>query len=205
MKNQMLEKISLFCLGVIPFGAETPNSENFWGQPLSFAPSYEAWESRYAPFSQTKAPVVVSASAPRYFSASIGFTNSPDSFLVGAALSYPLDENFSIGPLVQLGIDDDFFMAAPTLDLRATFALSEDKRVRPFIHGGPGFVYFKEDDRVGDDDETGFLFNLGVGIDYLISDDTTIGTDLMVNYMPDEVLGEHGFFSWQFLKITFHF
>ena len=66
-------------------------------------------------------------------------------------------------------------------------------------------AYLHKDNRRGDNDDVGFLFNLGFGADYYLTERLSLGSNLLFNIMPDKVLGENFFFSWRFVSVSYHF
>jgi hypothetical protein len=138
----------------------------------------------------------------------LGFTLSPDDFLLILQADYFLTNNFSIGPLLQFGVDDDPFIFAPTLNFQGMFDLpgAGMERLKPFVQGGIGVVYMNKDrpNRPNVDD-TGFLINVGGGFEYFVTDRLSLGNNIMFNIMPDDVLGDHFFFSWQFVTVRYQF
>ena len=73
------------------------------------------------------------------------------------------------------------------------------------VHGGPGLAYMRNTHRRGDDDELGFLFNVGAGIQYDLTDRISAGTRMTFNVLPTGVLDDHFFFSWQVAQLRFEF
>jgi len=135
----------------------------------------------------------------------IGFTGDPTTFLLALGADYFVTEDVSVGPLLQFGIDDDPFIFAPTLNVQWTLDLADIDNLKPYLQGGLGIAYFQDGDRNGDEDETGFLFNTGAGLDWYFDDRMAVGTSLLFNVLPDEVLDEEFFFSWQVLTLRFLF
>ena len=148
---------------------------------------------------------------PVSFHAALGFTLDPGTFLLAFGGEYHFNENFSSGPLLQLGFSDNNKIVAPTLNTRYSFDLSEViddeylKNLRPFVQGGLGFAYIDKDRKGKDDDDTGFLMNLGFGVEYPLNETFSVGNNLMFNILPKSVVSENFFFSWQFATIRFRF
>jgi hypothetical protein len=142
----------------------------------------------------------------------IGFTSDPATFLLATELPIQVARDVELGPLLQLGFGDHELIVAPSLDVRYSFLLSRYvterssvwSRLRPIAHGGVGFAYMQRD-RVGSNDDLGFLFNLGAGIQYEWTDRLAFGTDMRFNVMPDEVLNDRFFFSWQLAQLRYRF
>lgn len=135
----------------------------------------------------------------------IGFTADPTTFLLAFGADYFVNQNVSVGPLFQFGLDDDPFIFAPTLHVQWTFDLPDIQNLKPYIQAGLGFAYFYENGRRGDNDDLGFLFNPGVGADWYFNDNMAAGTSMLFNILPDEVFDEEFFFSWQVLTFRFIF
>ncbi len=136
-----------------------------------------------------------------------GFTLGPDTLLSTFEIDHFLTDSIAIGPLMQLGVSDDDFLFAPSLQIKAIsqFPDAELERLQPFVGGGVGFAYIDKDGRNGGDDDVGFLFNFGFGVDYFVTDRLSIGSHALFNVLPWEVVGENSFFSWQVLTFAIHF
>jgi len=137
----------------------------------------------------------------------IGFTIDPDSFLMGLQGDWMVAPNISVGPLFQIGVSDNIFLFAPTLNGQWTIPLpfAGWERVRPFVNGGLGLLYLKKDRRGPDVDDFGFLFNVGTGAEFILSPDLSLGTHMLFNVIPDKVIDENFFFSWQVVTARFLF
>lgn len=138
--------------------------------------------------------------------AAMGFTLDPDTFLLASQVDYRFADGLSLSPLVQLGLSDDDVLLAPSFNLKYTFDLSTEQRkipVKPFMEGGVGFCYLHKEHRRGDDDEVGFLLNFGFGADFYVTDRVALGSNVLFNVLPGEVLGEHFFFTWEFIALRF--
>ena len=143
----------------------------------------------------------------------IGFTSGPSAALVTIAIPVEISPKLAVGPLLQLGFGrDNRVIVAPTLDLRLSTSLGplfgDDpgswENFELMGHAGLGFAYL-EKERRGDDDDTGFLFNFGAGIDYVATDRITLGTRMTFNILPTGVLNEDFFFSWQLIHLRVRF
>jgi hypothetical protein len=151
--------------------------------------------------------------APVSLETGIGFTADPTTLLLATELPIRVARDVELGPLLQLGVGDERLIVAPTVNARYSFPLSryvDDRhpawaRLRPIAHGGLGFAYSERDRRGGDEDDLGFLFNLGAGIQYEATDRIAFGTRMTFNVMPVEVLGDHFFFSWQLAQLRYRF
>ena len=138
--------------------------------------------------------------------AAMGFTLEPGTFLLSLGADYFFTDRFNLGPLLQLGISDDRIILAPTLSFQWLFDLPPDmERWKPFLQWGLGLAYLEKDNRSGRNDDTGFLVNFGFGFEYYLTGQISLGNNLLFNFMPDRVLDEHFFFSWQFVTARFTF
>jgi hypothetical protein len=144
--------------------------------------------------------------------AGIGFTAGPSTFLTAFELPYYLTDRFSLGPQIQIGVDDRDTLVAPTLNAR--FAPDFGQRnssnefvrgISPFLQGGVGLLYMQREFGRGDRDDTEFLFNLGLGLDFPLTERVSVGTQMMFNVIPDGVFDEKFFFSWQLANVQYRF
>jgi hypothetical protein len=142
-----------------------------------------------------------------FLEAGLGQTFGPSTFLLSATGGKFVDPNLAIGPTLQLGIDDNETIFAPTFGVRRTFGLdsSDLRKIEPYIEGGAGFAYLEDDRRGGDDDDLGFLITFGMGANFELQRNLALGTGVLVNLMPGEVLGERLFVSWRILQLNFTF
>lgn len=141
-----------------------------------------------------------------------GFTLSPDAGLLATGIEYELAPGLGLGPLLQLGLDDDVIIVAPTGGFRYRFDLSHSadpvvRRLEPFVQAGLGFAYIDKDRRGRSDREgSAFLLNGGLGLDVRVDPRLSLGSAILFNGMPaDGAAGEHFFFSWQLLTARVHF
>jgi hypothetical protein len=137
----------------------------------------------------------------------VGFTADPQATVIGATYEVPIDANLTVGPAIQFGFDEDVTIFAPYLKVKYELpgAMRNDDDVPtllPFLVGGVGAVYIDKDGRSGD---TGFLLNGGAGLRFLTGDKYRLGTEALVNWMPNRVAGERAYFSWEVLQIVFDF
>jgi len=135
----------------------------------------------------------------------IGFTEDPTTFLLALGADYFVTEDVSVGPLLQFGLDDDPFIFAPTLHVQYTLDLADIDSLKPYLQAGLGFAYMQDYKRNGDEDDLGFLINTGAGLDWYFDERMAVGTSFLLNALPDEVLNEEFFFSWQVVTLRFLF
>jgi hypothetical protein len=137
----------------------------------------------------------------------IGFTLDPTAFLLGLEGDYSLTNDLAAGLLMQVAFSDHKFIFAPTLHGQWMFDLpiANLERLKPFFQGGVGLAYIQRDRPGPNEDDFGFLLNVGAGAEYYLSDRFSIGNNILFNVMPDKVLDEHFFFSWQFITARYVF
>ncbi len=134
----------------------------------------------------------------------LGFTLNPTDFLMVLQFDYFFARTFSVGPLLQFAVDDRFIFA-PTLNFQAAFNLPGVDRLEPFVQGGLGLAYMTKGSGSDFEDDTGFLFNFGGGVEFFVLNNLSVGSDILFNIMPDEVLDKRFFFSWQLVTFRFQF
>ncbi len=145
---------------------------------------------------------------PWAFRAGLGFTSGPDDFLLNFELPYRFDQYVSVGPMIQVGLEDNRFIVAPTANLTLTGANLFDgdmARFEPFAFGGIGFAVINNDDRGADTQDSGFLVNAGFGLDYLVSDRLTFGSRMIFNFLPGGTLEQRFFYSWEIVGVKINF
>ena len=136
-----------------------------------------------------------------------GFTASPGMFLTALSAGKFVNHNLAVGPVIQFAVSEDDVFFAPTLNVRGVFDLEGQglERVKPYAEGGLGLAYVEKDHHDGDDDEWGFLVNVGAGVNFELDRNITLGTGVLFNMMPNEVEGEHFIFSWKVLQLNLYF
>jgi len=130
----------------------------------------------------------------------IGFTIDPDTFLLNLEAPYAFDPWVSVGPMMQIGIDNDDSIWAPTVNTKITIPDMPGEgldRFVPFFMGGLGFAVLRDDDRRNNKSSAGFLVNTGFGLDFRISEHLFVGSQMIFNFLPDRTLGEKFWYSWE--------
>ncbi len=147
-------------------------------------------------------------------STGLGFTASPEAFLLGFEGDYRVWRGLSLGAELQLGLDDDYTIVSPTARARYTFDLRRVtrsefvQRLRPYLQSGLGFTYIEVDvpDLPGiDDDDTGFMFNFGFGAEYPITRSLSLNSKMLFNVLPGDVFGEGFYYSWEVAGLRWRF
>lgn len=142
------------------------------------------------------------------FGAAMGLQgDTPDStaFAFGFYGDYYLTQEFSIGPLLQIGLTDDLFQLGLTAQAKYTFGIADIPKLEPYVQAGLGIIYADLDRRGwSDEDDTSFLVPLGVGAEYKLTDSVSLDSTFLINITNLDVRDENVFFTWLIgLKFTF--
>ena len=140
--------------------------------------------------------------------AGIGFIDDPNAFLLNLEVPYAFDRWVSVGPMFQIGLHDNNTIVAPTVNVTVTvpdLPGGNLDRLHPYGFVGMGFAYLEDDNRRKNDSSAGFLINFGFGLEYQVSDRFFVGSQMMFNFLPEEVLDEDFFYSWQIVGARFAF
>ncbi|HLQ37249.1 MAG TPA: hypothetical protein VK348_05595 [Planctomycetota bacterium] len=138
----------------------------------------------------------------------LGFTDGPETFLIGGEADFYLSDRLAVGPMLQWGVDDHVTILAPSFHAKYLFPLERAAGAPefvPFVQGGAGFAYIKKDRRPGDDDGIGLLLQAGGGIECRLDKGLTLASTALIDLLPAEVVGEHVYFSWQIVQFGFRF
>lgn len=150
-----------------------------------------------------------SALSPYSVRAGLGFAADPSAFLLTAELDYHIHDMFTVGPLLQYGVADDRTWLMPSINLQYIIDLTPISetlgKFKPFLQAGTGFAYIHKERGRDNLDDVGFLINLGFGGDYYLNERFAVGSNMLFNIMPDDVIDENFIFSWQVLTARFHF
>ncbi len=134
----------------------------------------------------------------------IGLTGGPTMLLLGGEMSYHLDEDGAIGPLVQVGVSGDDTFLGVSFHYKHHFYLDEGgalSRFRPFAQGGLGFAYLDKGNRDG----WSLLLHVGGGVQYHINPTTHLGSNILFDFLPNDPVGDSFIFAWQVVQIGFSF
>ncbi len=138
----------------------------------------------------------------------IGFTASPDTFLMNFEAPYAFDRWVSAGPMLQVGLSNDDTIVAPTLNATVTIPDLPGEsldRLHPYGFIGIGFAYIKDRDRGKNRSDTGFLVDFGFGLEYQISEKVFVGSQMMFNFLPKKTTGQNFFYAWQIGSVRIAF
>jgi len=139
----------------------------------------------------------------------IGYTDDPDTTLLGVALDLPVGENWTLGPALQFGVTDHRTLIAPTVQAKLFFPVksADDAiaRLLPYVQGGAGIAWIDDDAFPGSDDDVSLLLQVGGGLRYRMTDTLSLGTQMQLNFLPSEVNDERYYFGWEVLQFVFAF
>jgi hypothetical protein len=121
-------------------------------------------------------------------------------------MAYAPADHFTLGPEIDLGVEEDLFLVSPTLVLKNTFRppLEALRGWLAHIEGGAGFAYMDRDGG-GDDDDTAFILTAGAGLEFRLEEDVTLVTGLKGTWAPGGILDEHTWLTWEVLGLKFYF
>ncbi len=125
--------------------------------------------------------------------------NTPDgtAFAFGFGGDYYLTQGFSIGPLFQFGFTGDLFQFGFSGQAKYTFDLKEIPALKPHVEAGVGVIYADLDrGRGGSEHDTSFLFPLGIGAEYRLTNSISVDNTFLFNLTDLEVRDRHFFFTW---------
>ncbi len=123
----------------------------------------------------------------------IGFTASPSTFLLAPQLEYVYREDLTIAGAAQIGLSEGVLFTGGGI---ARWSLGSHAYIKPSFEAGIGIAL-----------ASGILSKsfgvhilTGIGVDYVLSKDMTIGTMLRLNFAPPL----QGFFiSWPLITARF--
>ncbi len=125
--------------------------------------------------------------------------STPDgtAFALGFTGDYYLTQGFSIGPLLQMGFTGDLFQLGFTGQAKYTFDIKEIPALKPHIEAGIGFIYADLDRSGGrSEDDVSFLFPLGIGAEYRLTNSLSLDTNFLFNFTDLDVRDNNFFFTW---------
>jgi hypothetical protein len=109
---------------------------------------------------------------------------------------YALDEHLAVGPLLQLGVSSDLFLAGLSGQFTYTMRPPALPHVIPYLQGGLGLAVI-DADHPRHDDDVGFLIPFGGGVDVELAKNLLLGTAVLLNYTSADVRGQPPIFmSW---------
>ncbi len=138
----------------------------------------------------------------------LGFMLDPDMAMFSGAADVHLNTMMAMGPELVFASSSDRFLFSATVQIK-TFLNAADRgqepsRWQPYLQGGLGWSWF-DSDRGSERSENSFLMNGGGGLRYRLSQNYSIGTGALINFVPGKILDDRWYFSWQIVQLVFHF
>lgn len=138
----------------------------------------------------------------------IGFASSildTSAFLAQFDLLYHLTDNVSVGPMLHFAPQDGGTMVSMSLDSKYNMRFRGNKddavrRLSPFFGVGFGFSHLT----AGPGDSS-FLIALITGLEYDITDQVALNSEMRFNIMADDVFRDNFYFTWQMLGARIRF
>ena len=155
-----------------------------------------------------------SAAQERKFSVASGlgfFANNDDhGFSMNFEGSYHFDEHWSGGIDFQIGIEDSdtTILSVPIFgrydfgNFRTEVAFLED--LHAFLKLGMGLTHVSIDGH-GSRSDTDFLFVMGGGLAYPITDRISLESRMQFNITPNDYFDDDYYFSWEIIGARFRF
>jgi len=160
------------------------------------------------------APRASSAEAPApdgpgwSFKTGLGFTHDPTSVLLNFELPYRFDRWVSVAPKIQVGLEEDITIVAPTVNVGVRIPDMPGRgldRLHPYGFVGMGFAVIEDDGEPNDKRSAGFLVDVGAGLEYQLSPSVFLDSQMTFNFLPKRTQDERFFFAWQIVGLRFAF
>lgn len=142
----------------------------------------------------------------------VGFSIDPDTFIFGVRGEGFIEPTITTGPMLRFGFGDDWTLVMPSWTLKWFPAAVHDgdggfpSRLHPYLEGGVGVIWGEKDrDNRSDKDDFGVLLSLGFGVDIVADENLVIGTGILVDIFPIDIVDEHVMLSWHLISIEFRF
>jgi hypothetical protein len=130
----------------------------------------------------------------------LGWTPSPSTYLFAFDGYFHFNQNWSIGPQLQVGAKSGDPLITFTVSGRYDVDLFSGTRLekaRPFLQAGVGLGHLTTSE---------FLFNTGFGVDVPVTDHVVVGSNMLFNVLPGATIGGSGFiFAWQVVHVRYQF
>ena len=124
----------------------------------------------------------------------LGLTISPTLFLINPQLEYVWKPNVYVGPMIQLAPGDVGVLVSVSGTIRTL--LGHHPRVKPSVEGGLGFAIAS----AGYASSVGVNIHFGMGFDYMVQPNFTLGTMIRANFAPPM---KTFYLSWPLLMARF--
>lgn len=127
-------------------------------------------------------------------SAGMGILTSPTLFLLSPELEYVHNQDLNIGALAQMGLGNGGVLFTASGKVRHFFGGSA--RVKPCVEGGLGLSLSSS----LFSSAVGVHIEAGMGFDYVLDKNTSIGTMIRLNFSPPL---KSFFLSWPIVTLRF--
>jgi len=142
----------------------------------------------------------------------VGFFADSDSqgFTLDFEGTYHINEHWSSGVNFLLGFDHNFLLFSMPLYLQYEFGkfpvdVAVLKDMNAFLRFGLGFTYARLDNSSVDLDRTGFLFVLGGGVAYPLTEHFSLESRMNLNLTSNDFFDDDFYYSWQILGARYRF
>jgi opacity protein-like surface antigen len=145
--------------------------------------------------------------------AGLGFfaDNDNDGFSMNFEGSYHVDDLWSGGIDFQIGIEDSdtTILSVPIFGRYDFDSFPTDIAILKDLHAfaklGMGLTYVEIDRGGSTRDDTDFLFVIGGGLAYPITDQIYLESRMQFNITPNDFFDDDYYFSWEMIGVRFHF
>ena len=146
---------------------------------------------------------------------SAGFAFDEFGFYATGEMDFWIARFFSVGPLVQVTAGNDFIVVLGG-GPKFTFDFGDNdfnNLVKPYVHLGPGLALVNAGHRHSHGRHhghhthfgAGLAVLFGIGVDFYIWDNLSLGTGFIWNWLVTEPADERFFFGWKVIEAKFHF
>lgn len=144
-----------------------------------------------------------------------GFAFDEFGFYATGEMDFWFARFFSIGPLVQAAVGHDFnFVIGGGPKFTLDFGDNDfSNLVKPYVHAGPGLALINARHHHSHGRHhghhthfgAGLAILFGLGVDFYIWDNVSLGTGFIWNWLVTEPANERFFFGWKVIEAKFHF
>lgn len=134
----------------------------------------------------------------------IGFTPTPGTYVIAFDGMFHFNENWAVGPILQVGPRSGFTLLTFTVNGRYYFQFLDGTifdGLEPYATSGlgVGVTIPKFGSSVSE-----FSLNMGFGGEYPVTDHIYVGTSMLFNIQPGAAVNSF-VFSWQFAQVRYRF
>ena len=134
----------------------------------------------------------------------VGATFDPDAVSLSGSADFYQTERFAIGPDLLLAFDEDADIISTTFHGKFVFPIGESTStlLMPYVKAGGGFASIELDNGAS---EFGFEVFAGGGLEVRFDEHYGLSSELLAHLLPQELVDEDAYVSWQIVQFTFHF